>query len=109
MIIFAWVGSPLFQSSAEQNWITDGGGNYGNYSNSEVDKLTREGATSFDLKAAGDKLNQADEILSKEAYVLPISQKPTMIMTYQDWVNVRNNSSQWSPMYNIQEWGQKAA
>src|SRR5262249_42668510 len=41
MIIFAWVGSPLFQSGAEQQWVTDGGGNYGKYSNPEVDKLVK--------------------------------------------------------------------
>ena len=29
MIIFAWVGSPLVPGSAEQNWVTGNGGNYG--------------------------------------------------------------------------------
>jgi glutathione transport system substrate-binding protein len=109
MIIFAWVGSPLFQSAAEQNWLTGGGGNYGQYSNPEVDKLVKSAAREFNADKAADVLNQADEIMSKEAYVLPISQKPTYVATYSDWVNIRNNSSQWSPTYNIEEWGRKAA
>jgi peptide/nickel transport system substrate-binding protein len=109
IMIFAWVGSPLFQGAAEQNWTTGNGGNYGAYSNPEVDKLVKAGATDFNLDKAADLLNQADEIMSKEAYVLPIAQKPTLVFTYQDWVNIRDNASQWGPTYNVQEWGQKAA
>ena len=109
LIIFAWVGSPLFQGAAEQNWITDGGGNYGGYTNPEVDKLVKAGAQNFDLDKAADSLNQADEIMSKEAYVLPVVQKPTFTATYDNWVNIRDNATQWSPTYNLQEWGQKAS
>jgi peptide/nickel transport system substrate-binding protein len=109
MIIFAWVGSPLFQGSAEQNWVTGNGGNYGSYSNAEVDKLTNDGARSLDPKKAADLINQGNEIMAKEAYVLPIAQKPTLTFTYSDYVNIRDNATQWSPTYNIQEWGQKAA
>ncbi len=109
MIIFAWVGSPLYQGAAEQNWVTGNGGNYGSYSNADVDKLTNEGARSLDPKKAADLINQANEIMAKEAYVLPLAQKPTLTFTYSDYVNIRDNATQWSPTYNIQEWGQKAA
>jgi len=109
IMIFAWVGSPLFQGAAEQNWETGQGGNYGHYSNPDVDKLVKQGAQSFDVDKAADLLNQADEIMSKEAYVLPIVQKPAFLFTYSDFVNIRNNTSQWGPQYNIQEWGQKAS
>ena len=68
MIIFAWVGSPLYQGAAEQNWVTGNGGNYGSYTNPEVDKLTNEGARSLDPKKAADLINQADKILAKDAY-----------------------------------------
>jgi len=109
MVIFAWVGNPLFQGAAEQNWLTGGGGNYGNYSNPEVDKLIKAGAQDFDVDKAADSLNRADEIMSKEAFVLPLVQKATFTATYQDWVNIRDNPTQWSPTYNLQEWGQKAS
>ncbi|MET7393569.1 ABC transporter family substrate-binding protein [Dactylosporangium sp. NPDC005572] len=108
-IIFAWVGSPLFQGSAEQNWVTGGGGNYGNYTNSQVDDLNKQGAQALDAKKGADLLNQANEIMAKDAYVLPLVQKPTLTFTYSDYVNFRDNPTQWSPTYNIQEWGQKAA
>ena len=108
MIIFAWVGSPLFQGPAEQNWLTGGGGNYGLYTNAEVDKLVKAGATNFDLDKAAESLNEADAIMSKDAYVLPIAQKPTLTATYENWVNIRDNATQWSPTYNVDEWGQKA-
>jgi len=109
IMIFAWVGSPLFQGAAEQNWVTDNGGNYGHYSNPEVDKLVKQGAQEFDLDKAADALNQADALMTDDAYVMPVSQKPTFTATYQDWVNIRDNATQWSPTYNVQEWGQKAA
>jgi peptide/nickel transport system substrate-binding protein len=109
LMIFAWVGSPLFQSSAEAQWETGGGSNYGKYSNPDVDKLTKQGGSEFNLDKSADLLNQADELMSKDAYVLPITQKPTLTATYQNWVNIRDNASQWSPTYNLQEWGQKAS
>jgi peptide/nickel transport system substrate-binding protein len=109
IMIFAWVGSALFQGAAEQNWETGNGGNYGGYSNPDVDKLVKEGAQSFDVDKAADLLNQADTIMSKEAYVLPLTQKPAFFFTYSDFVNIRNNTSQWGPQYNVQEWGQKAS
>jgi peptide/nickel transport system substrate-binding protein len=109
IMIFAWVGSPLFQGAAEQNWITDGGGNYGKYSNPQVDDLNHKGAQDFDADKAADLLNQADEIMSKEAYVLPLTQKPTYTFTYSDYVNIRDNPTQWTYVYNLQEWGLKAS
>ncbi|GAA2609945.1 ABC transporter family substrate-binding protein [Dactylosporangium fulvum] len=109
IMIFAWVGSPLFQGSAEQNWVTGNGGNYGGYSNADVDRLVKQGAQELDAKKAADLLNQANEIMAKDAYVLPLVQKPTLTFTYSDYVNIRDNATQWGPTYNIQEWGQKAA
>ncbi len=109
IMIFAWVGSPFYLGSAEQTWITDGGGNYGKYSNPEVDKLIKEAAQTLDKKKAADLVNQADEIMAKEAYVLPIAQKPTLLFVYSDWSNVRDNASNSGPNYNNHEWGQRAA
>jgi peptide/nickel transport system substrate-binding protein len=109
LMVYAWVGSPLFQSSAEQRWVTGNGGNYGHYSNAQVDQLITKGAQEFNLDKAADFMNQADELMTKEAYVLPLVQKPTFTATYENWVNVRDNPTQWSPTYNEQEWGQKAS
>jgi peptide/nickel transport system substrate-binding protein len=109
IMIFAWVGSPFFQGPAEQNWVTGSGSNFGAYSNADVDKFTKQGAEEFDLDKAADAINQGDAIMAQDAYVLPIAQKPTLTATYQDWVNIRDNPTQWSPTYNVQAWGQRAS
>jgi len=109
MIIFAWVGSPFYLGAAEQNWITDGGGNYGEYSNPEVDKLIKEAAGTLDPAKAAQLVNQADEIVAKEAYVLEIAQKPTLLFVYSDYANIRDNPSSSGVNYNNGRWGLKAA
>jgi peptide/nickel transport system substrate-binding protein len=108
LMIFAWVGSPAYRGALEQNWRTGGGGNYGKYSNKQVDDLITQAAQEFDAKKAADLTNQLDELMTKDAYVLPIAQKPTMILTYQEWANVRDNASQFGPNYNNHEWGLRA-
>jgi len=109
IMIFAWVGSPFYRGAAEQNWVTAGGGNYGKYSNAEVDKLTKEAAGTLDEAKAAQLTNQANEIMAKEAYVLPIAQKPTFLMVYADYVNIRDNASSSGVNYNNYAWGIKAA
>jgi peptide/nickel transport system substrate-binding protein len=109
LMIFAWVGSPLFQGPAEQNWVTGSASNFGAYSNPEADKFFKQGAQSFDLDKAAELINKGDELMAQDAYVLPIAQKPTFTATYQDWANIRDNPTQWSPTYNVQEWGQRAS
>ena len=42
----------------------------------------------------------ADKILSDDAYVLPLYQKPTFVAVQNSVANVRNNSSLDSPTYN---------
>jgi len=108
IMIFAWVGSALFRGQAEQTMVTGQGGNYGHYSNPEVDKLVKDAFLSFDDDKSADLINQADTIEAKDAVVLPICQKAAFLFTYSDFVNIRNNTSQWGPQSNIQEWGLKA-
>jgi glutathione transport system substrate-binding protein len=106
MIIFAWVGTP-FISGNRDLWASDGGSNYGKWSNADADKLLNEAAVTIDEAKVRDLLNQADEIMSKEAYVLPLYQKPVFLAVYSDYVNIRNNATSAGPVYNIQEWGMK--
>ena len=106
MIIYAWVGSP-FLAGNKDLWSTTGGSNYGKYSNPEVDKLLDEASKTLDDSKLRDLQNQADEIMSKDAYVLPLYQKPVFIAVYSDYVNVRNNATQAGQTYNMQEWGLK--
>ncbi|HVI35832.1 MAG TPA: hypothetical protein VM684_06350, partial [Gaiellales bacterium] len=105
IIVFAWVQSPFPFGGAQQTWLSTSGSNYGKYNNPQVDQLINEAAASTDPAKATDQLNQADKILSDDAYVLPLYQKPTFVAVQNNVANVRNNSSLDSPTYNAAEWG----
>lgn len=105
IIVFAWVQSPFVFGGAQQLWLSTSGSNYGKYNNPQVDQLLNEAAASTDEAAAIEKLNQADALMSADAYVLPLYQKPTFVAVRDEVANVRNNSSLDAPTYNIAEWG----
>ncbi len=108
IIIYAWVGSP-FLAAQKDLWHTKGGSNYTKWSNPQADKLLEEAAKTLDDAKLRDLFNQADEIMAKEANVLPLYQKPVFLAAYSDYVNIRNNSTLQGPSYNNQEWGLKAS
>jgi len=107
IIDFAWVGSP-FLTGGTDLWGTDGGGNYGHYSSAAVDAIMKQIKTESDYTKIRDLFNQADEIMSKDAAVLPLYQKPVFLAVYDKYINIRNNANLSGPTYNIQEWGLKA-
>jgi peptide/nickel transport system substrate-binding protein len=104
MIVFAWEGSS-FLSGNVALWSTTGGSNFGHYSNPQVDALMAKSATDLDPTQEYADLNAADVIMTKDAYVLPLYQKPNFIAVSNTYVNVRNNPGLAGPSYNIQEWG----
>jgi peptide/nickel transport system substrate-binding protein len=103
-IIFAWVGTP-FIADNRALWRTDSESNYGGWSNAEADKLLDEAAKTLDENKMRDLFNQADEIMAKEAYVLPLFQKPVFVAVYNEYRFVRNNPTAAGQTYNIEEWG----
>ncbi|HEY4455533.1 MAG TPA: ABC transporter family substrate-binding protein, partial [Pseudonocardiaceae bacterium] len=105
IIVFAWVASPYPFAGGAQNWITGGGGNYGKYSNPQVDKLINDANAETDVTKATQELNDADQLMANDAYVLPLYQKPTIIASRDNIANIRNNSTLDSPTYNMAEWG----
>ncbi|WP_129310963.1 ABC transporter family substrate-binding protein [Streptomyces sp. L2] len=107
IIVFAWVAAPFPTSGAQQNWVTGGGGNYGGYSNKKVDALVAQAVGETDPAKAAQLLDQADQIMVDDAYVLPLYQKPTFLAVQTRFVNMRNNSTNVGPAYNTGEWGLK--
>jgi peptide/nickel transport system substrate-binding protein len=103
------VNGPLYQAVPEQRWSTGAPANHGGYTNPELDRLVHQATQEIDARHAADLINQADDLLTKDAYVLPLMQRPTLTFTYQEYANIRDNPSVWGPTYNIQEWGQRAA
>lgn len=108
MIIFAWIGS-AFISDNRALWRTGEESNYGSYSNPDVDKLLDAAAKELDPAKMRDMFNQAGELMAKDAYVLPLFQKPTFLASYSQFLFIRNNPQNSGITYNIQEWGEKAA
>ncbi|MGH3717702.1 MAG: ABC transporter family substrate-binding protein [Pseudonocardiaceae bacterium] len=109
IVVFAWDMSPFPYGGAVQLWGTGQGNNFGRYSNPDVDRLIAAAGSQTDESLAKETLNQADRRLTKDAYVLPLYQKPTFIALYDTIANVRNNSSLDGPPYNVAEWAFRPA
>ncbi|MBK3576320.1 ABC transporter family substrate-binding protein [Streptomyces sp. MBT65] len=107
IIVFAWVAAPFPSSGAQQNWFTGGGGNFGGYSNKTADSLISQAVGETDATKAAALLNQADQLMVNDAYVLPLYQKPTFLAVQTRFVNMRNNATNVGPAYNTGEWGLK--
>jgi len=108
MTVFAWVGSP-FVSGNKDLWSTGGGGNFGHYSNPQGDVLWKKAAGDLDPTQQAADLNAADAIMVKDAYVLPLYQKPVFIAVSSQFVNIRNNATSAGPAYNMSKWGVRAS
>jgi peptide/nickel transport system substrate-binding protein len=109
MIVFAWVGTPFVVTGAQQIYTLKGGGDYGFNNDPAAEKLINEAAQSTDPSTIQDKLNQADKLITADAYELPLYQKPTFLAAYNDIVNLRDNATSSGPPVNVQEWGIKAS
>jgi peptide/nickel transport system substrate-binding protein len=111
IIVFAWVDTPFPNSANQPLYTTTTQGNpqsnYGYYSNANVDKWLADATVNPDQTAREKDLNQADAQITKDAYTLPLYQKPTMIAYKNTLGNVRDNPTQIGPTYNIAQWGEK--
>ncbi|HKS44736.1 MAG TPA: ABC transporter family substrate-binding protein [Amycolatopsis sp.] len=105
IIVFAWVASPFVYAGAIQNWLSTSDSNYGHWVNAQSDALIRQSNAETDVNKAADELNQADQIMSNDAYVLPLYQKPTFLAAYDNIANIRANSTLDGPVYNMEKWG----
>jgi peptide/nickel transport system substrate-binding protein len=109
VVVFAWVGAPFPTSGNAPNYLTGAGNNFGAYSNPKVDNLLKRAVKTSSQSEAATLDNQADSLISKDAYTLPLYQKPTFLAVYDKWVNIRDNATGQGPPYNAQEWGSKAS
>ncbi len=111
IIVFAWVDSPLWDVNNSQLFTSNPpgntvvGGNYGWYTNSQVDSLLSQAAGTLDLTKDAQLENQADKILSQDAVTLPLFQKDSMLAFSANIVNARDNITSAGPTYNLQDWG----
>lgn len=108
MIVFAWVGSPFVQGGADQLWGKGSASNFGEWSNDEADAILKQGVQQLDPAKGAELLNQADQLMANDYYVLPLYQRATFIMVANQFANVRDNPTSSGPFYNVQDWGLRA-
>jgi len=105
LIDFAWVGTPFVVAGAQQIWELKGGADFGKHNDPAMEALINKAATPTDPTKTEALMNQADVLLTKDAYVLPLFQKPTFLAAYSNIVNIRDNATSVGPPYNVQAWG----
>ena len=109
VINFQWLTTPTFATSPQQLFGTGSGSNFGGYSNDEFDDLADQVLGTVDMDEAAQHANDAARVLAEDAYVLPMSAVPAIIMIDENLVNVRDNwASQQRALYNMAEWGWNA-
>ncbi len=111
IIVFAWVGTPYPVAGAQQIYTLKGGANAAYTYNNDpaAEKLINQAVETTDEAQVEQLLNQADVMLQKDAFELPLYQKPTMLAARTSVVNIRDNATSVGPPYNVQEWGVKAS
>ncbi len=108
MIVFAWVGAPFVVAGAQQIYELKGGADYGANNDPAAEALINKAAQSTDQATVQKLMNQADVLITKDAYELPLYQKPTFLAAYNNVVNIRDNATSSGPPVNVQDWGFKA-
>lgn len=101
--LFAWAGSPLVTGSSEI-YTTDGGSNYGNYSNKEVDDLTEQLNQTSDLAVQQDLITQIETILWEDLATIPAFAFPGIVAYDAAAEGVEYNATQSGLTWNMQNW-----
>jgi len=101
--LFAWTGSPLVTGSSSI-YVTDGGSNYGNYSNPEVDELTSELNQTTDVDAQKDLIIQIETILWQDLATIPVFAFPGIVAYDATAEGVEYNATQSGLTWNMQDW-----
>ena len=109
MIVFAWVGAPFVVAGAQQIYELKGGADYGANNDPAAEALINKASKSTDQATVQKLMNQADVLITKDAYELPLYQKPTFLAAYNNVVNIRDNATSSGPPVNVQDWGFKAS
>lgn len=106
VVAFQWLSSPTFANAATQYWHSGSNSNFGGLESEELDEAVNAVLETTDLDEAAERANEAAKLAAEEAYMLPISDNPVLILVNEDLVNVRDNwANQQRGLYNIQEWG----
>jgi peptide/nickel transport system substrate-binding protein len=101
---FAWVGGPFAVSGNRDIYVTGGGGNYGRFSDPEVDALFEQATAELDPARSTALANQIDRRLWEGLPVIPLYQRPTFLAWRDTLRNVVENPSNEGPLWNAESW-----
>ncbi|GAA2572660.1 ABC transporter family substrate-binding protein [Winogradskya consettensis] len=109
IIVYAWVSTPFFFTTAQSLWAKGAESNYGHWVNDQADTLLKQGIQEgLDEAKGAALLNQADALMAKDYYVLPLFQRANFLAAQSSYVNIRPNATSTGPVFNSEEWGLKA-
>jgi len=104
IVVVGYTGSPFLGSNAFKRYTTGTGYNQ-HYSNPEVDALVDEALASTDQDKVIELINEADRLVVDDVYLIPLYQKPSLMVYDSSYGNVRDNPTVSGPLYNLQDWG----
>ena len=101
--LFAWTGSPLVTGSSAI-YTTDGGSNYGNYSNKKVDALTAQLNKTTDPDQQVQVITQIETILWNDLATIPAFAFPGIVAYDANATGVEYNATQSGLTWNMEDW-----
>lgn len=101
--MFAWAGSPLVTGSSAI-YVTDGGSNYGNYANKDVDKLTSKLNQTSDPEEQKQIITDIETILWDDLATIPVFAFPGIVAYDANATGVEYNATQAGLTWNMQNW-----
>ncbi|WP_293694363.1 ABC transporter family substrate-binding protein [uncultured Agrococcus sp.] len=103
--IFGWISPGVGFASLPQIWQTGGGGNYNNYSNSDIDALVDESQTLIeDPERMLEIMTEIDTITREDGYGVPLFQSPGLVAHNGTVDGILYNPNQTGVIHNILEW-----
>jgi peptide/nickel transport system substrate-binding protein len=102
---FAWVGGPAAISGSRDIYVTGAAGNYGRFSDPEVDDLFERATAELDPDQAVALGNQIDRKLWEGLPSIPLYQRPTFLAWRGTLRNVTENPTTEGPLWNAESWG----
>lgn len=101
--MFAWAGSPLVTGSSAI-YVTDGGSNYGNYSNPKVDDLIDTLNQTTDPDMQKQIIIEMETILWDDLATIPVFAFPGIVAYAANSTGVEYNATQAGLTWNMQDW-----
>lgn len=106
--LFAWVGAPdPFSGDTIWQCVQTTGPdsqNYTGFCDPRVDEVMRQQVETLDPGERAALYNQADGLIAKSVPVVPLYQKPVYLAYSDDLAGFANNTTQWGPTWNAEQW-----